>query len=103
MPTAAVVNGGGRRLRRCRLHAGATRERDWHPCVALGADRAKCLGALVMSQNLWPTLIGIWAIGVAAAAMATRLVASMIYGVTPLDPATFVGTAVVLVGVAMCC
>ena len=56
---------------------------------------------LHLSQNLWPTLIGRRAIGVAAAAMAIWLVASMIYGVTPLDPATFVGTAVVLVGVAM--
>jgi predicted permease len=67
--------------------------------VALGADR-RAVSRLVLSQNLWPTAIGI-AVGIAAAAMATRLVASMIYGVTPLDPATFVGTAVVLAGVAM--
>jgi ABC-type antimicrobial peptide transport system permease subunit len=51
-------------------------------------------------QTLWPTLIGI-SVGVAAAATLMPLVASMVYGVTPLDPATFAVGVVVLVSVAL--
>ena len=39
-------------------------------------------------------------IGVASAATATRLVASMVYGVTPLDPTTFAVGVFVLMSVA---
>ena len=67
--------------------------------VALGAVRRDVL-RLVVSQTLAPTMIGI-VIGVAGAAIATRLVASMVYGVTPLDPATFAIAAVVLLSVAL--
>ena len=67
--------------------------------VALGAARRDVV-RLVVSQTLAPTMIGI-AIGVAAAVIATRLVASMVYGVTPLDPATFAMTVFVLVAVAL--
>jgi len=45
-------------------------------------------------------VIGI-GVGSAVAAMATRLVTSMVYGVAPLDPVTFAGTAGVLIGVAL--
>ena len=45
-------------------------------------------------------MIGI-GVGSAVAAMATRLVTSMVYGVAPLDPVTFAGTAGVLIGVAL--
>ena len=67
--------------------------------VALGADRAE-VSRLVMTQSLWPTVIGI-AIGIAVATVATRLVGAMVYGVTPLDPATFAGAALMLVSVAV--
>jgi putative ABC transport system permease protein len=67
--------------------------------VALGAARQD-VWRLVVWQTLWPTLIGV-AVGVAAATMLTRLIASMVYGVTPLDPTTFVVGAVVLVSVAL--
>jgi len=40
-------------------------------------------------------------IGLAGAAMATGALQSLLYGVTPLDPATYVGVAVVLVLVAV--
>jgi ABC-type antimicrobial peptide transport system permease subunit len=40
-------------------------------------------------------------IGVAGAAIATRLVASMVYGVTALDPATFAIAVLVLISVAL--
>ena len=80
-------------------YAIAQRTKEIGIRVALGADRAD-VSRLVMSQSLWPTVIGI-GVGVAVAAMATRLVAAMVYGVAPLDPVTFAGTAVVLIGVAI--
>jgi putative ABC transport system permease protein len=67
--------------------------------VALGAARQD-VWRLVVSQTLWPTLIGIF-VGVAAATMLTRLIASMVYGVTPLDVTTFVVGVVVLVSVSL--
>jgi len=67
--------------------------------VALGAAR-RDVWRLVVSQTLWPTLIGIL-VGVAAATMLMRLIASMVYGVTPLDATTFVVGAVVLVSVSL--
>jgi predicted permease len=67
--------------------------------VALGAARQD-IRRLVVSQTLWPTLMGI-SVGAAAATLLTRLIASLVYGVTPLDVTTFVVGAVVLVGVAL--
>ena len=54
----------------------------------------------MVAQTLWPTLIGI-AAGVAAATMLTPLMASMVYGVTPLDPIAFAAGVAVLVSVAL--
>ena len=67
--------------------------------VALGAAR-RDISRLVVAQTLGPTIMGI-AIGVAGAAMATRLVASAVYGVAPLDPLTFGVAVFVLIGVAL--
>ena len=39
--------------------------------------------------------------GVAGAAIATKLVASVVYGLTPLDPATLAVAAFVLISVAL--
>ena len=39
--------------------------------------------------------------GAAGASIVTRLVASMVYGVTPLDPATFAVAGFVLISVAL--
>jgi putative ABC transport system permease protein len=46
------------------------------------------------------TLAGI-GIGVVAALLLTRLMASMLFGVSPTDPVTFVGVAAVLCFVAL--
>ena len=46
------------------------------------------------------TLAGL-AIGVAAAFGLTRLIANLLYGVTPMDPATIAAVAVLLTAVAM--
>ena len=67
--------------------------------IALGAAR-RDVRRLVVSQTLWPALVGVSA-GAAVATMLTPLVASMMYGVTPLDPATFAAGAIVLVSVAL--
>ncbi len=67
--------------------------------MALGANPSNVL-SMVIRQGLTLTLIGV-AIGIVAALGVTRLISSMIYGVTPYDPATFVLVAVVLVAVAL--
>jgi ABC-type lipoprotein release transport system permease subunit len=41
------------------------------------------------------------AAGVGGAALATRLVATMVFGVTPLDPATFTAAIAILLAVAL--
>jgi len=40
--------------------------------------------------------------GVACALIVSHLMAGLLYGVRPTDPATFAGVAVLLVGVALC-
>jgi predicted permease len=66
--------------------------------MALGANPADVLG-MVIRQGLALTLIGL-AIGVVTALGVTRLVTSMIFGVTPYDPATFLAVVAILIFVA---
>ena len=66
--------------------------------IALGA-RPSGVIALVVRQIIPRAAIGI-AIGVAAAAVLTRAMGSMLYGVGPGDPSTFVGVTVLLAAVA---
>jgi putative ABC transport system permease protein len=65
---------------------------------ALGATPRDIL-RLVFSSGAGMTLVGLVA-GLALALGSTRLMTSLLYGVTPLDPATFVGVAAVLMGAA---
>jgi ABC-type antimicrobial peptide transport system permease subunit len=67
--------------------------------MSLGAMPGRVMN-LIIRQGLWPMLIGS-SIGLAAAAALTRLVAKFLYGVKPLDPVTFFGGAVLLVGSAL--
>jgi predicted permease len=67
--------------------------------MALGADAAMVV-RLVLWGALWPVLGGA-AIGLGAAAAATRLLASFLYGVRPLDPTAFALAAAILVIVAL--
>ena len=66
--------------------------------MALGAKPVDVLG-MVIRQGITLALIGV-AIGVVAALGITRLISSVIYGVTPYDPVTFVTVAILLVLVA---
>jgi putative ABC transport system permease protein len=66
--------------------------------VALGAQRSDVLG-LVVRQGLTLALIGVGA-GVVAAFGVTRVIASLLYNVTPGDPVSFVGVALFLTIIA---
>jgi len=67
--------------------------------IALGAARRDVVW-LVVGQTFVSTVIGT-AVGVGSAATATRVLASMVYGVTPLDPKTFAGAVVLLISLAL--
>jgi ABC-type antimicrobial peptide transport system permease subunit len=67
--------------------------------IAVGAQRSQLL-RLVLFEGLRPALIGL-IFGVAASALATQLLRSMLYGTRPLDPVTFVAAASMLVAVAV--
>jgi predicted permease len=68
--------------------------------MALGAQRHEILRLTVM-QGLVLTLVGI-AVGIGVAAGVTRYLASLLYGVRPVDPWTFGGIAILLGGTAAC-
>jgi ABC-type antimicrobial peptide transport system permease subunit len=55
---------------------------------------------LVLSQGAWLAGLGIVA-GLVGALAATRLLAGLLFGVGPTDPATFVATAAALALVAV--
>ena len=65
---------------------------------ALGAQRAHVLG-LVLGQSLTLTGVGI-GIGLAVAAALTRALRGLLFGLTPLDPAIFIGVAALFAIVA---
>ncbi len=67
--------------------------------MALGAEVAT-VRWMVVSQGIRLLAVGI-AVGLGAAFLLTRLLASLVVGVSPTDPATFVGVPVVLATVAL--
>jgi ABC-type antimicrobial peptide transport system permease subunit len=67
--------------------------------MALGAQRRDVL-KLVLGHGVKTALLGV-AIGLVAALGLTRLMADMLFGVSPTDPVTFAGVAALLVIVAM--
>jgi putative ABC transport system permease protein len=66
--------------------------------IALGAQRERVL-SLVVRQGLTLTLVGI-AIGLLGAYALTRLIVTLLFGISPLDPITFSCVAVLFVVVA---
>lgn len=76
----------------------AQRTREIGVRIALGARRIDVV-RLVLSQGLRLTLIGI-GIGVAGSLALTRVLSSVLYGISPTDPISFLAVAVVLTMVA---
>ena len=66
--------------------------------MALGARRAEVMW-LVLRQSVALTSVGI-IFGLTAAAMVTRSIKGMLFGLSPLDPATFLAVALLFVLVA---
>lgn len=67
--------------------------------VAMGAQRSDILN-LVIRHGLLVTVIGL-AIGLAIAFGAVQLLSSLLYGIAPRDPATFIGVALLLCAVTL--
>jgi predicted permease len=77
----------------------ARRAREIGLRMALGAESRDVI-KLIVKQGMKLALIGT-IIGLPLAVAATRLIASMLYGVTATDPATFAGGAIFLMIVAL--
>jgi putative ABC transport system permease protein len=67
--------------------------------MALGAEKRDVV-RMVIGQGLRLTLIGV-AIGVAGALALTRFLSSLLYGVKPTDPLTFIAVSLILIAVAL--
>jgi predicted permease len=67
--------------------------------MSLGAQRRDVL-RLIVTQGIWLAAIGIF-IGIAMAAALTRTLSSLLFGVSALEPVTFVGVAVLIMTVAL--
>jgi predicted permease len=77
----------------------AQRTRDIGIRIALGATRERVL-SVILGEALTTSLIGI-TLGGIATLIATRLVATLLFGVTPRDPATLAGVALLLAATAL--
>ncbi len=80
-------------------YAVAQRTREMGVRMALGATRRDLL-RLVVGQGMWLTVAGLL-IGLGVAGAVTRLLASLLYGVGPLDPFTYASVTVALAGTAL--
>jgi ABC-type antimicrobial peptide transport system permease subunit len=78
--------------------AVSERRREFGVRQALGATRSDIMRAVFASGAL-VIAVGLLA-GLALALGSTRLLTSLLYGVTPLDPSTFAGVAMILVAAA---
>jgi ABC-type antimicrobial peptide transport system permease subunit len=80
-------------------YAVSQRTRELGVRAALGAGR-RDLVMLVVRQGLVVTAIGL-TLGLAGAAALTRLMQSLLFGVTPLDTVSFLSAPIVLAPVAL--
>lgn len=67
--------------------------------MALGADRAAVV-RVILRQGMRLTAIGI-AIGIGLSLAATRLLADLLYGIKPADPATYAAVSLLLAVIAL--
>ena len=80
-------------------YAVSTRTHEIGIRMALGAQKADVL-KLVLGQGMMLTMIGI-AIGLSAALVLTRLMKSLLFGVSATDPVTFAVASLLLAAVAL--
>jgi predicted permease len=80
-------------------HWVALRTREIGIRMALGAQPADVKN-MVVRQGMWLAVQGI-ALGLACAFATTRLMSSLLYGISATDPLTFVVASVLLAGVAL--
>ncbi|HUP64334.1 MAG TPA: ABC transporter permease [Thermoanaerobaculia bacterium] len=80
-------------------HGVANRTRELGVRMALGADRRTLLGS-VLRESLRTTLLGV-AIGTLGALAIARLMESLLFGISSVDPMTFILVILLLVVVAM--
>jgi ABC-type antimicrobial peptide transport system permease subunit len=76
----------------------AQRTREMGVRIAIGASRRDVLG-LIVGRAMRLTAIGL-GVGIVLAAGAGQLLRSQIFGVSPLDPLTFISVIVLLAAVA---
>jgi putative ABC transport system permease protein len=84
-------------------YAVAQRTREFGIRMALGAQPAGVFG-MILGQGMRVAGLGIF-LGLAASAASTRVMASLLFGVQPIDPLTFVAVPMLLIGVVIvaCC
>ena len=79
-------------------YAVTQRTREIGIRMTMGAQRRDVM-QLILAQAMRPVALGV-ALGLAAGAAASRILASLLYGVSPLDPVVFIGVALFLSAVA---
>jgi ABC-type antimicrobial peptide transport system permease subunit len=67
--------------------------------MAIGAKAGEVL-AMILRQGMLPVAVGL-VVGAVASLALTRAMASMLYGVSPTDPATYLVTTALLAAVAL--
>jgi putative ABC transport system permease protein len=77
----------------------AQRTREIGIRMAMGARRSDVL-RLVLTQSILPAATGVF-LGLSVALALTRLMASLLFGLTATDPATFAAVALLLILVAL--
>jgi predicted permease len=65
--------------------------------LALGAPKSKVLSA-ILSQFSWPVLIGL-VLGIGGTAAASRILRRVLYGVSNLDPLSYVSAVIILIAI----
>ena len=80
-------------------HAVGQRTHEVGIRMALGAARGDVLG-LILVQHLKPALVGVTA-GVVGAVILSQSLRTLVYGIRPTDPLTFIAMGVVLIAVTV--